>query len=167
LIPGRRQLDRLGGENKDRDLTVRDTVRAWRRRKRSVEENLETGFAALPRDRRSIPSETYDLFPVLKSMLKRRDGDLSGGQQQQFVIGRALVTRDLANGYAVMDRGEIVLSGRREDMDEAKVRRYLTDWTGRLTRRGALRAPFPQERRARHIRGERRVRRANLSGRPP
>ena len=139
----------------------------------TVEENLKTGFAALPRDQRSIPSETYDLFPVLKSMLKRRGGDLSGGQQQQLAIGRALVTRpkllvldeptegiqpsiikdigraiswlrtrgdmaillveqyfdfvhQLADTFAVMDRGEIVLSGRREDMDETKVRRYLT-----------------------------------------
>jgi len=139
----------------------------------TVEENLKTGYAALPRSERSIPDEIYDLFPVLKSMLRRRGGDLSGGQQQQLAIARALVTRprllildeptegiqpsiikdigkvirylagkgemaillveqyyefarDLANGYAVMDRGEIVLAGRREDMDEVKVRRYLT-----------------------------------------
>jgi len=139
----------------------------------TVEENLKTGYAALPRGERSIPGEIYDLFPVLKSMLKRRGGDLSGGQQQQLSIARALVTRprllildeptegiqpsiikdiekvirylagkgdmaillveqyyefarDLANNYAVMDRGEIVLAGKRADMDETKVRRYLT-----------------------------------------
>ena len=139
----------------------------------TVEENLKTGFAALPRGERNIPGEIFDLFPVLKSMLKRRGGDLSGGQQQQLSIARALVTRprllildeptegiqpsiikdigkvisylagkgemaillveqyyefarDLCHTYAVMDRGEIVLAGRREDMDETKVRRYLT-----------------------------------------
>jgi urea transport system ATP-binding protein len=59
----------------------------------TVAENLETGLAPLPRAERYIPDEIYDLFPVLKSMLKRRGGDLSGGQQQQLAIGRALVTR--------------------------------------------------------------------------
>lgn len=59
----------------------------------TVLENLETGFAALPRKDRSIPDEIFELFPVLKSMLKRRGGDLSGGQQQQLAIARALVTR--------------------------------------------------------------------------
>jgi urea transport system ATP-binding protein len=59
----------------------------------TVRENLETGFAPLPRRERSIPSEIYDLFPVLHSMLGRRGGDLSGGQQQQLAIARALVTR--------------------------------------------------------------------------
>ncbi|TBW33012.1 urea ABC transporter ATP-binding subunit UrtE [Siculibacillus lacustris] len=59
----------------------------------SVEENLQTGFAALPRAQRYVPDEVYDLFPVLKDMLRRRGGDLSGGQQQQLAIGRALVTR--------------------------------------------------------------------------
>ena len=139
----------------------------------TVKENLETGFAPVSRDHKKVPDEVFELFPVLQSMLRRRGGDLSGGQQQQLAIGRALTmrprllvldeptegiqpsiikdigraitflrqrgdmaillveqyyefARDLANGYAVMDRGEIVLSGRREDMDEAKVRRYLT-----------------------------------------
>ena len=59
----------------------------------TVEENLETGFAPLPRDRRDIPDDVFSLFPVLNSMLKRRGGDLSGGQQQQLAIGRALVMR--------------------------------------------------------------------------
>ena len=139
----------------------------------TVEENLETGFAPLPRRQRQIPSEIFTLFPVLKNMLHRRGGDLSGGQQQQLAIARALVTRprllvldeptegvqpsiikdiervirglaargdmaillveqyfefarDLAAAYLVMQRGEIVLSGRREEMDEAAVRSYLT-----------------------------------------
>lgn len=59
----------------------------------SVRENLETGFAALPRSERHVPSEVFDLFPVLKEMLHRRGGDLSGGQQQQLAIARALVMR--------------------------------------------------------------------------
>jgi urea transport system ATP-binding protein len=59
----------------------------------TVQENLETGFAILPRGGRTIPSEIFDLFPVLKSMLHRRGGDLSGGQQQQLAIARALVMR--------------------------------------------------------------------------
>ncbi len=59
----------------------------------SVEENLQTGFAALPRGLRHIPDEIFDLFPVLRDMLARRGGDLSGGQQQQLAIARALVTR--------------------------------------------------------------------------
>lgn len=59
----------------------------------TVEENLQTGFAALGRSERYIPAETYDLFPVLRDMLRRRGGDLSGGQQQQLAIARALVMR--------------------------------------------------------------------------
>ena len=59
----------------------------------TVEENLKTGFAVLPRKERTIPEEIYVLFPILKSMLHRRGGDLSGGQQQQLAIARALVMR--------------------------------------------------------------------------
>ena len=139
----------------------------------TVKENLETGYAQLPRAERSIPSDVFDLFPVLADMLRRRGGDLSGGQQQQLAIGRALVTRpkllvldeptegiqpsiikdigraiewlrtkgdmaillveqyfdfvhQLADTFAVMDRGEIVLSGTRDEMDPDKVRRHLT-----------------------------------------
>jgi urea transport system ATP-binding protein len=59
----------------------------------SVRENLETGYAPLKRSMREIPDHVFELFPVLKDMLHRRGGDLSGGQQQQLAIGRALVTR--------------------------------------------------------------------------
>ena len=139
----------------------------------SVLENLMTGFATLPRHLRHIPDEIFALFPVLKDMLHRRGGDLSGGQQQQLAIARALVARprllvldepaegiqpsiikeigrvieqlvargdmaillveqyfefarDLAAAYVVMQRGEIMLSGRQSEMDEAAVRVYLT-----------------------------------------
>ena len=57
----------------------------------TVEENLRIGLAAR-RDRvRAVPARVFELFPVLKQMLQRRGGDLSGGQQQQLAIGRALV----------------------------------------------------------------------------
>lgn len=139
----------------------------------TVRENLETGFAVLPRGQRKVSDEIFELFPVLKSMLRRRGGDLSGGQQQQLAIGRALVTKprllvldeptegiqpsiikdigrviallrsrgdmaillveqyfdfakELAQTIAVMDRGDIVLSGRQEELDEADVRRRLS-----------------------------------------
>jgi urea transport system ATP-binding protein len=59
----------------------------------SVRENLETGYAPLKRGDHSIPDDVFMLFPVLKKMLGRRGGDLSGGQQQQLAIGRAMVTR--------------------------------------------------------------------------
>ena len=139
----------------------------------TVRENLETGFAAAGRGNRFIPDEIFELFPVLKDMLGRRGGDLSGGQQQQLAIGRALVARpkllvldeptegiqpsiikdigraidylrnkgemaivlveqyfefarDLADTYAVMDRGQIVLAGTRAEMQEDHVRRHLS-----------------------------------------
>jgi urea transport system ATP-binding protein len=139
----------------------------------TVLENLETGFAPLARELRHIPDEIFALFPIIKDMLHRRGGDLSGGQQQQLAIARALVmrprllildeptegiqpsiikdierviralaergnmaillveqyfdfARDLAAAYVVMQRGEVVVCGRREDMDEAAVRSYLT-----------------------------------------
>ena len=139
----------------------------------TVRENLETGFAVLPRGQRKVPDEIFELFPVLKTMLRRRGGDLSGGQQQQLAIGRALVTKprllvldeptegiqpsiikdigrviallrsrgdmaillveqyfdfakELAQTIVVMDRGDIVLSGRQQELDEADVRRRLS-----------------------------------------
>ncbi len=59
----------------------------------SVRENLETGYAPVRRGDRFVPDEVFEIFPVLKSMMGRRGGDLSGGQQQQLAIGRALTTR--------------------------------------------------------------------------
>lgn len=59
----------------------------------TVRENLETGLALLPRGQRRLPDEIFDLFPVLAKMMARRGGDLSGGQQQQLAIARALVIR--------------------------------------------------------------------------
>ncbi|MGD9783271.1 MAG: urea ABC transporter ATP-binding subunit UrtE [Hyphomicrobiaceae bacterium] len=138
----------------------------------TVKENLETGYAVLRRSERRIPDAVFELFPVLQTMLGRRGGDLSGGQQQQLAIGRALVmrpklivldeptegiqpsiikdigraivylrettdmaivlveqyfefARDLADHFLVMDRGQVVLAGTREEMVEADVRRKL------------------------------------------
>lgn len=59
----------------------------------TVRENLETGFTVLPRAERTIPDEIFDAFPVLADMAGRRGGDLSGGQQQQLAIARALIMR--------------------------------------------------------------------------
>jgi urea transport system ATP-binding protein len=138
----------------------------------TVQENLETGFAPLRRAERQIPDDVFSLFPVLADMLRRRGGDLSGGQQQQLAIGRALVARprlllldeptegiqpsiikdigraitylrglgqmaivlveqyldfarELGDRFAVMDRGAIVYSCERQDMDEGALRRAL------------------------------------------
>ena len=138
----------------------------------TVKENLETGFACLPRGSRKISDEIFELFPVLKEMMGRRGGDLSGGQQQQLAIGRALVTnprllvldeptegiqpsiikdigralaylrgkgtmaillveqyfdfaKELADSYAVLDRGEVVIAGSKDTVDPEDVRRRI------------------------------------------
>ena len=139
----------------------------------TVEENLKTGFAPLKRADSYIPEDVFSLFPVLKDMLRRRGGDLSGGQQQQLAIGRALVmrpklllldeptegiqpsiikdigraitylrglgeiaivlveqyfdfARELGDRFAVMDRGSVVYSCTKADMDEAALRRAIS-----------------------------------------
>jgi urea transport system ATP-binding protein len=58
----------------------------------TVQENLETALAAAPRGSR-VSEEVFEMFPILKSFLRRRGGDLSGGQQQQLAIARALSAR--------------------------------------------------------------------------
>jgi urea transport system ATP-binding protein len=57
----------------------------------TVEENLRIGLPVRKKDRNKVPEFIFELFPVLKEMLDRKGGDLSGGQQQQLAIGRALV----------------------------------------------------------------------------
>jgi urea transport system ATP-binding protein len=138
----------------------------------TVQENLETGYAPLRRADRSIPNDVFSLFPVLGDMLRRRGGDLSGGQQQQLAIGRALVMRprlllldeptegiqpsiikdigraisylrglgqmaivlveqyldfaqELGDHFAVMDRGAVVYSASRAELDEAALKRAM------------------------------------------
>ena len=59
----------------------------------TVRENMEIGYACLSKPERCLPDELFELFPVLKEMQHRRGGDLSGGQQQQLALARALVTR--------------------------------------------------------------------------
>ncbi len=138
----------------------------------TVAENLETGFATSRRRDASVLDEVFTLFPVLKEMLGRRGGDLSGGQQQQLAIGRALVmkprllvldeptegiqpsiikdigraisylrskggmtillveqyfdfARELADRFAVMERGAIVMSGDRKALEGDDVRQRI------------------------------------------
>ena len=59
----------------------------------TVQENMETAYALLPRSEWRIPGGIFELFPVLKDMARRRGGDLSGGQQQQLAIARAIIMR--------------------------------------------------------------------------
>jgi len=59
----------------------------------TVKENMETAYACLPRSEHYIPDEIYELFPILRDFLGRRGGDLSGGQQQQLAIARAMITK--------------------------------------------------------------------------
>ncbi|GAA6187784.1 urea ABC transporter ATP-binding subunit UrtE [Litorivita sp. NS0012-18] len=59
----------------------------------TVKENMETAYACLPRAEHRIPDEVFELFPILKEFLHRRGGDLSGGQQQQLAIARAMMTK--------------------------------------------------------------------------
>jgi len=59
----------------------------------TVEENMQTAYACLPRSEHYIPDEIFELFPILKDFLHRRGGDLSGGQQQQLAIARAMITK--------------------------------------------------------------------------
>lgn len=138
----------------------------------TVAENLETGFAPLKRSERIVPDDIFSLFPVLQTMLGRRGGDLSGGQQQQLAIGRALVMRpklllldeptegiqpsiikdigraisylrdlggmaivlveqyldfakELGDKLVVMDRGAIVYSCDKADLDDQALKRAL------------------------------------------
>ena len=138
----------------------------------TVDENLRTGFAPLKRDARKVPDDVFSLFPVLQSMLRRRGGDLSGGQQQQLAIGRALVmqprllllceptegiqpsiikdigraitylrslgkiaivlveqyldfARELGDHFVVMDRGAIVYSCDRDNLDEGALKQAM------------------------------------------
>ncbi len=138
----------------------------------SVHENLRMGLATKRGDA-AVPDRVFQMFPVLRTMLRRRGGDLSGGQQQQLAIGRALAmapkllvldeptegiqpsiikdierairaiaaegrmaivlveqyydfARSLADRYVVLSRGEVVRSGKGEDMDRDGVRGHLT-----------------------------------------
>ncbi|WP_050464768.1 urea ABC transporter ATP-binding subunit UrtE [Herbaspirillum autotrophicum] len=139
----------------------------------TVEENLLMGMATKSGKQASvIKGEVYELFPVLKEMLHRRGGDLSGGQQQQLAIARALLAepkliildeptegiqpsiikdigrvisllrargdigillceqyfdfaRELADNFVVMSRGEVVVAGTRDQMDDDNVKRHL------------------------------------------
>ena len=137
----------------------------------TVEENLLAGMETLKN--REIPQFVYDVFPVLQEMKNRKGGNLSGGQQQQLAVARALVSKptvllldeptegiqpsiikdiaaalnrlkaelgfslllteqalsfamEVADRFLIMERGEFVHEENRTDVDEAKIRSYLT-----------------------------------------
>lgn len=140
----------------------------------TVEENILMGMATKSSSQaRKIKDEIFELFPVLRTMLNRRGGDLSGGQQQQLAIARALVAepkliifdeptegiqpsiikdigrvinllrnrgdmaiilceqyfdfaRELADHFVVLSRGEVVVTGHRDEMDSEEVKRHLS-----------------------------------------
>ena len=119
----------------------------------TVRENLETGYAPLKRGERSIPDDVFELFPVLKSMLGRRGGDLSGGQQQQLAIGRALVMRPKLLGARRADRGHSAL-----DHQGYRPRHRLPEGEGRSRHRAgrAVSRFRPRARRQRRHHGPRR-----------
>lgn len=137
----------------------------------TVRENIETGLGISKH--KAVPSEIYDLFPVLLEMRNRKGGNLSGGQQQQLAIARALVTEpkvllldeptegiqpsiikdiakvlneiramrditiivseqvlsftmEVADRIMVIEKGNLIHEDRREDVDAAKIKEYLT-----------------------------------------
>ena len=166
LAPHQRARSGIGYVPQGREIIPQLTVR----------ENLLLGLEALPGGlgkTRHIDPLVFDLFPILRQFLRRRGGDLSGGQQQQLAIGRALTARprllildeptegiqpnvikdiakvihhlardrnfaivlveqyfefarDLADTITVMVRGEVALSGKTRELDEAEVRKLLT-----------------------------------------